>query len=269
MSPGPRRKRETHEAKPNSIADRAIHWTNELDTYCHQPEGRALGQPPSVLTPSRVSALPFPRHDSRTAIYRGTIRSGQRLDLHIASTYDPDSGLTAAMKQAKHGSQPGWTMGLAQELAPWLWGLVALEVVQWIGQSRRGVRLVPVPSRHRFSEALCESLAHEMSRAGLPTEGFQEILGRSPDHNFEMKRLTTFRSRLEAAKHAFEIRTSGHGLDAVLLVDDVVSSGSSIGACAELLAKMGAQSIGAVVLAGDCERYLRHPDASANRGAVG
>ena len=98
--------------------------------------------------------------------------------------------------------------------------------------------------RHGFDQAveLCRALSKE---SGIP---YRRILLR---HSFTAEEKTlSAEERVENCRRAFYTRFSSNALDGrtVLLVDDLVTTGSSLSAGAELLYRLGAKEVVAVVV---------------------
>ena len=116
--------------------------------------------------------------------------------------------------------------------------------------SRRFDLVVPVPlhparKRERgFNQA--ELLAREMSRSRGLSLGTCSIVSATPPH----KRSSIVSERMENLKGAFRLR---RGCDVqglrMLLVDDVLTTGSTLSECASVLKKAGAHSVHAVTAA--------------------
>lgn len=158
------------------------------------------------------------------------------LPLLVASNYAPP--LSTAITRFKYSNRPELSRTLAPLLVP---------ALQKLGLPA-DTTLVPVP----------------LHAGRLATRGYnqaallaQELARRSPwrcEPRFLLRTRATERQvgkareeRLTNASGAFELRRPGPAR--VLLVDDVVTTGSTVRACAQALAEGGAKLLGVVALA--------------------
>lgn len=120
-----------------------------------------------------------------------------------------------------------------------------------IGEKIRGYdALVPVPSSHasvlRRGYAPAAKIAREISRRS----GIRMIrLLKATGAKNEQKRLSAAQ-RIENASESFRLSpfANARGMR-LLLVDDIITTGATLGACASLLCKAGAEDVGAAVFA--------------------
>jgi ComF family protein len=108
--------------------------------------------------------------------------------------------------------------------------------------------VLPVPLHHErlaergFNQA--ESLAQEVAR----------VLGRPLARGLERVRATEQQARLDARQRADNMRSAFRWIGApppcrLLIVDDVLTTGATIGACAEALREAGAEAVYGLALA--------------------
>jgi ComF family protein len=156
--------------------------------------------------------------------------------LIVAGSYAPP--LSTAIARFKYGGRPELSRPLAQLLAP---SLRSLDVTA-------DAPLVPVPlHKKRLAERgynqaalLAQELGRNTGRACRP-----RLLARTRETERQVGK--TRRERLTNAQSAFELRQTSPRC--VVLVDDVVTTGSTVRACAQALAGSGVQLAAVVALA--------------------
>ena len=157
---------------------------------------------------------------------------------HVAAAGRYEAGLKEAVRRAKFSGQDaawGW-MGLR------LAGTVAAQ--PW-SQGIRAVVAVPSSWRTRWSRGFnpAELLARPVARRlGVPLRPWLKKTGKSPPQ-VGLKRA----ERLANVANAFAARGRPEG--PVLLVDDVMTTGATVDACARALRSAGAASVDVAVLA--------------------
>ncbi|HYP91258.1 MAG TPA: phosphoribosyltransferase family protein [Polyangiaceae bacterium] len=156
--------------------------------------------------------------------------------LIVLGRYEPP--LSDAIVRFKYGGHPELARGLGQLLAR------ALELLD----APAGTTLVPVPLHPRrlatrgYNQAalLAQELGHSR---GLPCEPRLLLRTRDTEHQVGKARA----ARLGNATDAFALRKAGPRR--VVLVDDVVTTGSTIRACAQTLALGGIEVVAIAALA--------------------
>jgi len=202
---------------------------------------RAISVVLDTLSPPTCAACDAPT----TAIFCETCGaltsapSNQSLDdvpLLVAGSYAPP--LSTAIARFKYGGRPELSRPLARLLEPALHDL----------RLTPGAALVPVPLHARrlatrgYNQAAL--LAQELSdRAGLAC--LPRLLVRARETEQQVGKARS--ERLTNARGAFQLRKSGP--KRVVLVDDVVTTGSTVRACAQALAAGGVELALVVALA--------------------
>jgi predicted amidophosphoribosyltransferase len=81
--------------------------------------------------------------------------------------------------------------------------------------------------------------------------GFQckRLLKRLPGGR--QQKLLDRAERLKNASTSYALQTPGHISDRIVLLDDVCTTGATLGSCAKVLTEAGAKVLGAIVLAAD------------------
>ncbi len=204
--------------------------------------GRVLSELLEVLAPSGCAACDAPCRaafcDSCGAL--SAIRERAELDgvpLFVAGDYAPP--LSTAITRFKYEGRAELSRCLARLLLP--------AVEQWA--LPRDTALVPVPLHPRrlatrgYNQAalLANELARQSRFACDP-----RLLRRARETERQVGKSRA--DRLTNASGAFELRRRP-GASSVLLVDDVVTTGSTVRACAQALAQGGVTLVGVVALA--------------------
>jgi ComF family protein len=202
--------------------------------------GRMISGLLDALAPPGCAACDAATSDTFCAACGGlTPSAARRLDdvpLLVAGSYVPP--LSTAIVRFKYEGRAELSRALASLVAP---ALGALELP-------RGTTLVPVPLHPRrlatrgYNQAAL--LAQELSRhTALRCE--PRLLKRRRETERQVGKSRAL--RLTNASDAFELRQSGPA--SVVLVDDVVTTGSTVRACAQALSAAGVQLAAVVALA--------------------
>ena len=137
---------------------------------------------------------------------------------------------------------------LARELAP---RIRAMLEQQGVPDSETVLTYLPRGLFARFesgtdqAKVLCRALSEELQIPAM------QLIRRSPFHNKQQKRLS-FPERKKNAQKAFSIRMDRRAEGKyVILVDDLVTTGSGMAVCAKRLGKAGARAVLCAAIASD------------------
>ncbi|MDF3066542.1 MAG: hypothetical protein K0R38_2143 [Polyangiaceae bacterium] len=204
--------------------------------------GRVLSEILEGLAPSVCAACDEPTRNAfcaacaETSLHRPPARSVAGAPLLVAGAYAPP--LSTAIVRFKYGGRPELSRSLSQLLSASL-GAQALPT---------DAVLVPVPLHPKrlamrgYNQAAL--LAQELGRVcGLACR--PRLLSRMRETQRQVGKARV--ERLTNAADAFEVRQ--RGVRRVVVVDDVVTTGATVRACAQALARGGVELCAVVALA--------------------
>lgn len=170
-----------------------------------------------------------------------------------ASVYRYEGMVASAIRSMKYSYSPWRAHGFGKVMAEQLFGYTFSKECGILKQSvvpERGLGyscIVPVPSTRRGDEHIPGMLAAGISRyTGIPV---LEALSKSTPTP-RQEEMETHQDRMMNLWGSFSVR---RGVDVegkrILLVDDVITTGTTVSACAQTLVKAGADSVFAVSIA--------------------
>lgn len=203
----------------------------------------------SHLSLQELNVLPFPKNRMGWR-YKQEVMKNLIDVLYISWIYERGSPLALIMKEMKaRGNNRSGLM-----IADWLgengWMPVLSDVTNWIRDVGGHAIVIAVPSRFGTSERLTKTLVTLLNRCDVNIAKIELSVIQRTNHYEEIKEHEDWNKRKMISEKLFEIRTAVKPNSCVLLVDDVVSSGSSLRSCARLLRWQGVKNIAAAVLSG-------------------
>lgn len=138
---------------------------------------------------------------------------------------------------------------LAANIAQVGFPIMLPEINKWILKSTQPILIVPVPSRHGVSERFAIELYKMLDKNSREVSEVRGIFKRS-DKVLEIKKIKSWDERSRAVEDIFSL-VKKEKLDQknILLLDDIVTSGSSVRKLAKVLKAYGIKNIAAVSLA--------------------
>ncbi|HEC94218.1 MAG TPA: hypothetical protein ENI56_02515 [Candidatus Kaiserbacteria bacterium] len=193
--------------------------------------------------------LPFLENTILAKKYLKKIQGKDITKLFIGWICDRDSFFAYLYKFMKKEARDSGSTKLASKIACAGFSILLPEINNWILENALLILIIPVPSRYGVSERFATKLYEMLNKDSKKVSKIKKIFNRS-DNFMEIKKIDSWKKRKQAVENLFSLRT---GLDlnkySVLLVDDIVTSGSSLRKCANILKQCGVQNIAAVSLA--------------------
>lgn len=192
--------------------------------------------------------LPFQENTTLAKKYLGMIQ-GENVDqLFIGWICERDSFFAYLYKSMKKEARDDKSTKLASKIARAGFPVMLPKINKWILKNTLPVLIVPVPSRHGVSERFAAELYKMLDKNSKKASQVEEIFNRL-DKLLEVKRIDSWAKRKRATYNLFSLKKrSNLNRYVVLLVDDIVTSGSSLRKCAGLLKQRGMKSVVAVSL---------------------
>ena len=160
-----------------------------------------------------------------------------------------DSFFAYMYKRMKKEAREHRTTELAADIAQAGFPIMLPEINKWILKSTQPILIVPVPSRHRISERFAVELHKMLDKNSRKVSEVKEIFERS-DKVLEVKKIRSWGERSRAVKNLFSfVKKEKLDQKSVLLIDDIITSGSSLRKLAKLLKSHGTKNIAAISLA--------------------
>jgi hypothetical protein len=176
--------------------------------------------------------------------------------LFIARRYESRQGLAAIFRRFKTVPPCDPLPTRSIEVCEQIWEPVLPRIERWARPLNGGISVSPVPSASGLSERFAYIISSWLARRGVPVSA-QNLLGRAPTGR-QIKEIGSWSDRIRAAEGIFALRRRPL-TRAVLLIDDVTASGSSLRACVQLLRSSGVPEIAGAVASADLTTYVaRH-----------
>ncbi len=193
--------------------------------------------------------LPFRENTALGRKYLKAIQGKVTSHIFIGWICERDSFFAYLYKCMKKEARDCKTTRLAAKIARAGFPIMLTKINGWISKNNLPVLVVPVPSHYGASERFAVELYKMLDKNSKKVSKIQEVFNLS-DKSIEIKKIDSWVKRNRAVNGLFSFK-KGLNLNqyAVLLVDDIVTSGSSLRECANLLKKCGAGKVAAVSLA--------------------
>lgn len=151
-------------------------------------------------------------------------------------------------KQMKKDARDKRSVKLASKVSRAGFPVMVPEIENWISSNKSQTLIVPIPSRYGISEQFAKELYQLLNKEVKKISHVQNLLEKSTQA-IEMKRLDSWAKRKRVVNELI-ILSKKVSLEnySILLVDDIVTSGSSLRRSASLLKKAGANEVAAVSL---------------------
>lgn len=175
---------------------------------------------------------------------------GSNIDtLFIGWVCERDSFFAYMYKRMKKEARDYGATKLAADIAQEGFPIMLPEINKWISKNILPVLIVPVPSTHGVSERFAIELYKMLDKNSKKISSVKEIFARS-EKILEIKKINSWDERSCAVENLFSLMNK-EKLDQnrMLLVDDIITSGSSLRKLAKLLKSRGIKNIVAVSLA--------------------
>lgn len=181
--------------------------------------------------------------------YLKTIQGKDIDPLFIGWICERGSFFAYIYKRMKKEAKDHKKTGLASKIAHAGFPVMLSEINKWISKNTLPVLIVPVPSRYGVSERFATELYVMLNKDSKKISKVEKIFTRL-DKILEIKKITGWTKRNQAVENLFSVRKKEKlNQYAVLLIDDIITSGSSLRKLASLLKSHGSKNIAAVSLA--------------------
>lgn len=200
----------------------------------------------------RLKTEPIRRFQKNSQVakeYLKIVRGNSIEPLFIGWVCERDSFFAYIYKRMKKEARDHRKTKIATNVAQSGFYVLLPAINKWVLKNTLPVLIVPVPSRYGVSEKFATELYKMLDIKSKKMSKVKEIFFRL-DKNLEIKRINGWTERNRSVKKLFSLRKEERlGQYAVLLVDDIITSGSSLRELASLLKSRGTKSIAAVSLA--------------------
>jgi predicted amidophosphoribosyltransferase len=187
-----------------------------------------------------INVLPFLACTTTKRYVQYQLRNDLLDALYVGWLYARRGPLSAALKIAKNDRHLQ-RQEIIEALCSVAWKRTIREIVDWVGIQSGSVTLTAVPSRAMVPHYLCDKLASELRIYGLQVQVDKSLLIRTY-HAIEVKDLK-WGERPIFSRQMFSYGGNSRLSDSVIVVDDVITSGSTMEYCAWLLKQAGARKV--------------------------
>lgn len=193
--------------------------------------------------------LPFRENNALAKKYLKAIQGKFISHIFIGWICERDSFFAYLYKSMKREARDYKSTKLASKIAHAGFPIMLTKINSWISKNNLPVLIVPVPSHHGTSERFAVELYRMLDKNSKKVSKIQEVFNLS-DRSIEVKKINSWAKRNRAVGNLFSFRKRLNlNKHVVLLVDDIVTSGSSLRKCANLLKRCGAEEVAAASLA--------------------
>lgn len=169
--------------------------------------------------------------------------------LFIGWICERDSFFAYMYKRMKKEARDHKTTKLAADIAQAGFLIMLPEINKWISKSTLPILIVPVPSGHGVSERFAIELYKMLDKNSKKVSRVEKIFKRS-DKVLEIKKINSWDKRSHIVENLFSlVKKEKLNQKGVLLIDDIITSGSSLRRLAKLLKSHGTKNIAAISLA--------------------
>lgn len=191
----------------------------------------------------------FKKNSQVAEKYLKIVRGNNIESLFIGWICERDSFFAYIYKRMKKEARDQRKTKIATHVAQSGFSVLLPAINKWVSKNTLPVLIVPVPSRYGVSERFATELYKMLDIESKKMSKVKEIFVRLYK-NLEIKKINGWTKRNRSVKKLFSLRKNEElGQYAVLLVDDIITSGSSMRELASLLKSRGMKSIAAVSLA--------------------
>ena len=200
---------------------------------------------------THLKTEPIGRFQQNSQLGKKYLKAVQGRDIHslfIGWICERDSFFAYMYKRMKKETRDYGTTKLAADIAQAGFPVMLPKINKWIQRSALPMLIVPVPSRHGVSERFAIELHKMLDKDSKKTSRVKVIFKRS-DKVLEIKRINNWDKRSRAVKDLFSlVKKEKLDQNSVLLIDDIITSGSSLRELARLLKSRGTKDIAAISL---------------------
>ena len=192
--------------------------------------------------------LSFEKNKSVSKKYLKEVQGKDIDQLFIGWICERDSFFAYLYKYMKRKARDDKSTKLAAEIACAGFPILLSKINSWVSNNTLSVLVVPVPSRCGVSERFTSELYGMLNKSSKKNSEVRKLINRL-DNLVEVKKIDSWAKRNRITNNLFSLgKTLNLNQYAVLLVDDIITSGSSLRKCADLLKQSGVENIVAVSL---------------------